>query len=66
MNELLGRTAEGGEDGFDFTEAAESGEFEEDGLVGLGIVGKGRAVVVLGVVEDLKGEVGVVLAGNER
>lgn len=57
---------EGGEEGFDFVEAAESREFEEDGLVGLGIVGKGRAVVVLGVEEDLEGEVGVVLAGNER
>jgi hypothetical protein len=28
-------------------------------------VGEGRTVVVLGVVEDLKGEVWVMLAGNE-
>jgi hypothetical protein len=54
-----------GEEGFDLGEAAESREFEEDGLVGLGIVGEGRTVVVLGVVEDLKGEVWVMLAGNE-
>lgn len=66
MFKLLGKTAEVGEEGFDFAESAEAGEFKENGLVGLRIVGEGRAVVVLSVVEDLKGDNGVVLAGNER
>lgn len=57
--------AEAGEEGLDLGEVAGAGEFEEDGLVGLGVVGEVWAVVVLGVEEDLEGEVGVVLAGNE-
>lgn len=55
---------EGGEEGLHFREAAGAGEFEEDGTVGERVVG-GGAVVGLGVAEDLEGEVGVVLAGDE-
>lgn len=56
--------AKGGEEGFDFGETASAREFEEDGLVGLGIVREGRVVVIFCVVEDLEREVRVVLAGN--
>lgn len=58
------RAEELGEEGVDGAELAGAGELEEDGVVGVVGVAEAR-VEIAGVVEDLEGQVQVVLAGDD-